>query len=396
LHAAVVSIYLEPAEAIRAQLEIDKESDYLAGLREISNRIPNTKLLENALEIGEERILRIIGEMCAKDTGLLEKLDVGQKEWRRIWLYATKAGCDPWEGVTNPSRIVRSLINLVLNDEDVDDELLIISAGSPFGDLTDHPKRKNVWRKLKSPLAYSFLETTAEGWLKRFKQDPDFDKDLESTLEESVLESSRLATHLTPGQVSFAINLFSHFERLSEAQFSKWLMGNLGSRVRFNRIDATRLGSLVVNRRWTDTANIICRAVEHSHRDDLLPALYECYGMLGLITSIRLRFYGILQEQSITWDEWWRAFTDILIELYPRGPEDQRLWERSGGKTSVLNMNQSGRRAWEEAMHKVRYGGAGKKINTGTLMWHMREDFSQNETLKMIHELGESLRHYKR
>jgi hypothetical protein len=278
-----------------------------------------------------------------------------------------------------------------LNDEEVDEELLIISAGSPYGDLTEHPKRKIVWRKLNGPLAAAFLEATAEGWLKRFSQNPDFENDIEPPLKDAVLHRSRLAKHLSPNQVSFAINIFSRFDQLSESQFGSWLMNNLGSQARFKRAEATRLGLLVVNRSWRDTAGIICRAVEHAHRDDLLPALSECYNMLGLLTSIRLRFLGLLKEQSITWDEWWKAFTDALIELYPRGPEDQRLWERSGGDTSVLNMNQPGRRAWEEAMHKVRYGGAGKKINTRTLMWHMREDFPQNDTLKMIHELGERL-----
>lgn len=393
LHAVVLGAYCAPKDAVRRQLAVDRNTDYLLGLRGLTERLKDEEVIEIALEIGEERLLKLAGDICAKDVNKLLNLDASKEAWRKIWLYSMDVTNSPWAGIRNPQEVVSSLIDLMLKGEDVDATLLLKIARTPYGDLTDHPSRETIWQNMSTSVAEAFLNATAEGWIRRFRVNPEFDNNLEKTLEGAILRGRHVIENINskqPHQVSFVVNLFNKFPQLTQSLFTDWLSNAVNVRMPINHVEAMTIGSLIARRNWQQVATLLYKLVERN-REDLLPALRECYHLLGLIDSLKLRLSGRLGRVPISWDEWWRAFTEAAIELYQRGPEERKLWTRSGGDPTVINLNLPARDSWEEAMQKVRHGGAGRKINTDTLMWHMREDFPRNETLKFLYELGESL-----
>ena len=66
LHAATVSGYNKPEEALRRQLQIDTNKNYFEGLRMLVERLPSASLVKAALETGENRLLRLAGEACLR------------------------------------------------------------------------------------------------------------------------------------------------------------------------------------------------------------------------------------------------------------------------------------------------------------------------------------------
>lgn len=86
----------------------------------------------------------------------------------------------------------------------------------------------------------------------------------------------------------------------------------------------------------------------------------------------------------------WREIVECASELYPLGPEQDRIWERAGGDLSQINVGGSGKGAWYGAILEVRKGGGGETISLGSLVEEMRSDYPNSEVLA---EVDDSLEH---
>jgi hypothetical protein len=80
----------------------------------------------------------------------------------------------------------------------------------------------------------------------------------------------------------------------------------------------------------------------------------------------------------------WDALESTAISLYPIGPTDQGVWTRAGGDLSTLELMQSGKSAWHNAMTQLRNGGGGKEASFMSLVAAMLEDFPNNPELQEI------------
>jgi len=67
---------------------------------------------------------------------------------------------------------------------------------------------------------------------------------------------------------------------------------------------------------------------------------------------------------------------ELLYKLYPRGVEDNHLWERAGGKLHRLRLNTSGGEQWYEAIKLIEKGIGG--ITMSSLVTEMKKDYSEN------------------
>lgn len=83
-------------------------------------------------------------------------------------------------------------------------------------------------------------------------------------------------------------------------------------------------------------------------------------------------------------NEIWEKLTEVVIELYPRGPEDQKIWLRSGGDISVIELNVSGKASWISALTTLKKGGGGKAITVTKLIETMRVDYPNNADLSHL------------
>jgi adenosylhomocysteine nucleosidase len=65
--------------------------------------------------------------------------------------------------------------------------------------------------------------------------------------------------------------------------------------------------------------------------------------------------------------EYHRALVEVLVSLYPGGPEEEDIWKRAGGDVSILINSSSRKSQWFHAVGKLMSGGGGKTITLSTL-----------------------------
>ena len=84
-------------------------------------------------------------------------------------------------------------------------------------------------------------------------------------------------------------------------------------------------------------------------------------------------------------DETWKRLREIATELYPIGPQDRSIWERSGGDIASLLVGSTGRATWFTSLRELKLGGGGT-ITVGKLLATMREDYPASSALAQLSE----------
>ncbi|MCP4696123.1 MAG: hypothetical protein GY862_04650 [Gammaproteobacteria bacterium] len=388
LHAAAASAFLAPAAAFYEQLRVDKDNTHLDGLRLLSGKVPAEETLAIALSGTDERLFRIAGERCSRHPVLFSRLDVREKAWRMIWLHSIEKSNSFWQGVGEPEKIIPILMDLVLEGKLIEDALLLKLAATQHGNLIEYPRRSEVWAKLDKRVADAFLRTTAEGWTERFRTTPGFETTVERPLEDMIFNTvafqEKLLDASQPNALSIGIALFSYFNRLTQYTFRDWLRNILDNHPRINQVDALLLGELVRRNRWRLAARLFYDCF-YKDRIDLKPALEKCLDMFSGFEHFFLKIY--MYKDGVSEDDWWKALTDVVTELYPHGVEEEKIWNRADGESQLVNTQKEGISQWESALNTLRKGGGGEQITPSKLLKEMTDDYPRNEKLKILGEL---------
>ncbi len=398
LHAVAQLARHQPLVAFKKHLEFDRSSTFEDALREIVKRVDVKVVLDAALEIGESRLLRIAGGICAKEPSFLAALDMDSKEWRMIWYEAILMSKNPWKGINDPPNFMNTVLSRVLQRLPVENNLLEKLGQTEYGDLTEYPERTNIWQLMSATVATPFLEQTAEGWLRRLNSSVQLETPIEQWLRNMILEPTRLAHHFQTNQsnlLPFTLRLFYTFSELSEGQMLQFFLNSPNLlRSKVEQSDAYQLGQLIKQKNWSAAATKVFDLVYWNGFKSLLYALRECYELLNLKNKVLLSLAGTLSGYALSQDEWWRSFTDLAIELYQHGPEDNELWSRAGGNKAVLKTSKTGNESWQDATRKLRHGGGGDKISISQVLKEMREDFPNNHDLQQLSQLFEKNNRY--
>lgn len=102
---------------------------------------------------------------------------------------------------------------------------------------------------------------------------------------------------------------------------------------------------------------------------------------------------GTLSEPNtvVSVDDLWDATREILVELYPHGPDQNAIWERAGGDMSRIQKGRTGRDAWHFALDLLRKGGGGT-IDLPSLLATVSQEYGKNQRLPQILERVAALR----
>jgi len=65
---------------------------------------------------------------------------------------------------------------------------------------------------------------------------------------------------------------------------------------------------------------------------------------------------------------------ELVCKLYPKGIQDNRIWERSGGDISYFSNNNNSKEQWWDALKKLENGGGGN-LSFDSLATTIRKDF---------------------
>ena len=376
LHAVVVTTYLPPADAIGKQLEVDQDPGSKERLCLLATKIELQDLVTQAIVSKDNRLIEVAGEISVKHPNLLSSFDVGDETWRAIWLHRIESGGEPWVGIEYPRQTMHELLDMASKGVRVNEALFLHLAETSQGDLTDYPRRQELWKKLSAPVAKAFLESTADAWIERYKAMPGFDAIIDKDLENVIFGQDRRGKLLDPSHnqaITVAVGIFSTYDRLTSNDFNAWLDKYLDVDHHLKRVDAIQIGQLVKQKRWSQSASHIGWQIERWNRRDLQPAIKECLYLLGIIDRL---FYGFrLGDMSLSHDEWWEALTAMAVMLYPEGLRHHKIWERAGGDLAVVRMDVPPRTQWEEALRMLRHGGGGDDIRPQKLIKKMKKDF---------------------
>lgn len=80
-------------------------------------------------------------------------------------------------------------------------------------------------------------------------------------------------------------------------------------------------------------------------------------------------------KQNIDTLEFRKKLVDELVELYPQGPDQDNIWKRAGGDSSILVNASSRKSQWYNAIEKLTLGGGGKSITMESLINEIKTDY---------------------
>lgn len=393
LHGACAAAAFDTATALARQMTVDTNAAHAAGIEAVLRRASGSEIVAATIRWGDPRLIDAAANACVSEPTLLRGLDPGQPTWRAIWAAAMDRDADAWMGPAEPHTVVGRLLDREIAGEGGSRALWAALARTPLGDLSDRPARGELWRRLPTEVRSLLLESTAAGWLQRFRTDPAYDPDVETELRSAVLQEPRLGEFLRlllPSQLGIGMQFFLRFSELPEARFESWLAavvsGTSPTRSLLPR-DATLLGRLVRSRGWRQVTGQIVDGILRGGRHDLRPALDECHPLIGLWDRARLSWSGVREWSQPNTDDLWRLLEQVAVELYPKGPEDHSLWRRAGGGDSSLRHDGTGLVRWHDALRLLRHGG--DAVTAGRLLEVMRHDYPRNERLSWLATRGE-------
>ena len=72
-----------------------------------------------------------------------------------------------------------------------------------------------------------------------------------------------------------------------------------------------------------------------------------------------------------------------MCKLYPAGLRDNQIWIAAGGDLSLVNLGQSGRGQWVEAIRTLKLGGGGN-VNIDRLIETVADEYGNNKDVKEL------------
>jgi len=78
-----------------------------------------------------------------------------------------------------------------------------------------------------------------------------------------------------------------------------------------------------------------------------------------------------------------QKLVEIMCKLYPGGLRDNQVWLAAGGDLSLINLGQSGKGQWVEAIRILKLGGGGN-ISIDSLINNVVEEYGDNKDVKEL------------
>ncbi|WP_440824315.1 GAP1-N1 domain-containing protein [Psychrobacter cryohalolentis] len=377
LHGLVLGLRYPVREAFDKQLKVDTDKSYTAGLEEIANRTDVSKLLEACTFIKQPRITQITINKAIENPFILNNVSYTNDESLFIWSKVLEKNLDAWNAPSKPKEILYSLLDDCIDSGKFNHtELITLLSNTPLADLCDYPRKSSVWRLSNLGNLNQYLEQTALSWYERALNTNfiELDKELESAVC-NIKDLDEKMKQDTLNNTTAIIEIFERVSLFSEDIFIEWLSFWIEKSRYKSKTDIDRIGRLIKKRGWKKSANLVLQ-YSRSSAPDLISALIYCKSFFSLWDSL---FIGPKDFQQK-----WEALTELLLELYPLGPEDEHLWSRAGGKRSFLKSIGSGQNNWLDAIEKMKKGAKPDPVD---LLEEMKKDFIGNHKIALLEKL---------
>ncbi|MBD2705431.1 hypothetical protein IC229_32775 [Spirosoma sp. BT702] len=382
LFAETVAVAFKPVEALRRQVEAEKQLNISISPRvgKLVKRLSDSELVDIAVELTHNQLLELAGEVCGRDPKQLLPMDVHMQSWRTIWSVSLTYTNSITAGLSNPKEAISTFLTELAYGRARDSQPLELIAASTYANILDLPERTIIWNRLPPKLLPKFVATTLDALVEEILAGK-----WTGTIEPILMEKARSIEFIGKflgqkwNEPAAVLSVNDVLHNLSDNYLRDYI-NNLSA---INGIIAARLGKLVYLNNWDSSARALLSKAKSN--TDFRPALYECTSMFNLLTKfINHQLFGH-QATSI---EAWYALEELLADLYEEGPDGEyKIWKKAGGDVTKFSNAQSRRAQWTEAIRLLRYGGGGKKISAESLIKAALDDYKDNSNLKALASL---------
>lgn len=375
LHAVAAGGSMKPVEAARAQGAAEKGTDPTA-MRLALRRAKPTEILDAFADVPDERVLAIAGEAVAKDPKLLARRDMSTASNRRIWTAALKDTPAAWDGPDEPRKAFDQLLVEQIDGAQPPAELLDRLSSTPLADVTSFPRRADLWARLPDTVRDRLLAATVDAWFARVGGGVE-EAAPEAPLNDRVLADARLGPLLekvTARGIADGLRLVDALGGLDANRFRTLILKAVRSTRPLTPADAELIGRALAARRQRDVVSELL-TLYRGGRSDLAAALRHCLDLIGFWDRM------LLDLTTVSSAEKWDSFAGLAADLYPKGPDQDALWSRAGGRDADLRHHGSGNERWRDALRGIQNG---RPPRVSKLIAEMRTDYPQNANLRML------------
>jgi hypothetical protein len=379
LHGMLVVRNHSINDAIMKQLSIDNDPKEFGALRIMSEKISSEIFLLSSLNFDDDRLYVLSAQILGRNPKLLSKhIVLENSRWHKLWLEFTCQGNEVWEGFSHPNIILNKIFDYIINGGVFNDDLLKTISSSTSNDLSSHPRRKDIWSILSGVTKINFLKKAAQSCLILISTKSLSLIELELPLRQEIQKDETISGFFKNHSIKTVskIELLKLFQNIDQKHVIFLIDSNS-----FSNSESIVLGETIKNKQWKSAASHIGDIV--LTRLDLKLAIQQCQELLNVFQRLGLSFFGVLKN-SISLDEWWDLFENQAIKLYPKGADQNGLWNYAGGHDSDLLLKGTGKEIWNHAVRIMRNGGNPK---VSLLTDKMLEEFPHDEILKKLRKM---------
>lgn len=366
---------LPSKKAFEKVLTIKKVTLDLAILEKMANKISAQQFLSDASAIDDDRLITLAVKMLKSKPSLKQQSDFTNLGWQKIWGKSAQQGLDVWAGINKPKDYLYQMMDLIIEGQVYDKLLLKEISESNYNSLKDYDKRTTIWLLLPVDCRLSFLIATLIECLVDIDAKKISLKDIDQPLVECLDSREVINFMISNPNISTEtkLDLIQHLKNFTEQDTILFIESNT-----FNKETSARLGKMVFSNDWKKVTNYIYSITDR--RTDLNIALQNCLKLLNFWERLFLTKSGN-NIKIVSQEEAWNALYQKVTKLYPDGPNNNGLWERSGGQKADLHHQGSGKQIWQNALSHIKNGGSPKPKD---LLKRMIEDFPFDDSLKQF------------
>ena len=381
LHAHLLSKYLSTKDAIKVQLEYERNVQCVSfeGTHLLFENLCDSDLLNVILVMKDDLLIEEYASRSALKPILLKGINVNQPVWLKIWSESLRVTKNLAYGIENLSSTLEKVVNLIDKGTAIPEPILLYFAESEFSDLSNQT-RGNIWRNLPQVFVQKFQKATAAGCMKKILDGTlSFDK-VEKEITDVLSSDDFITTFLIENRsnMNAVLIAYSSIPSLKDKYLSDYLYYFSES---LTELESSKLGNIVFEKKLTTSARQIFEKAKYNQQYRI--ALNNCKSLISFSWYEKLSYGSLLGEQ-VPVDAIYSEILRKAITLYPQGPEQSDIWKRAGGDISKFSNQSSREENWRHGVSLLKKGGGGANLSAASLLKVMIEDHPQNNKLQEL------------
>ena len=383
LHAVIIcKQHKEVHIILNQQLLVDKEENSTEGFEYIASYFRPLDFIVETVHLNDERLWAISGRMLS-GTNFIERLNISYYGWHKIICKALQQGTKIEDLFQYPEFFTYNTLDTLLQGNEVPEEIWSLIVKNQLTDIYGYKQREKAWDVLPQTVKKDFLLATTSTYMTLDNGNTNVEKELQDYLNGATFLQEYF--NQNKQNLSAILHLFGKINVHNQTLLANFISGY---NEQLSQLDVISLGKIVSLKRWERCAENIYEKAKYNH--SYRPALQECYLLLDRWKRFNISLFGYISSISINQDEWWAELQSVACDLFPKGPDDDNLWEKADGKNSELHHKTTGVDAWQKALLMLRQGGC-RDITIPKLLKAMKNRFPNNQKLSDLITLYEKI-----